>query len=147
MARSVFFSFDWDDVWRVNQVRNCVVPLGLQIAGYLDAADIETAKGQTDTSIQCWIDQQLDGTSVTVVLVGFGTCSSRWVQYEVLKSQERGNGLLGIDIGGLKNQWGQTSVSCGPYPGYPYGYYIWDSQSSPYEIGEWIEIAAQYAGR
>ena len=147
MARRVFFSFDWDDVWRVNQVRNCVVALGVQTAGYIDAADIEAAKRQTDAAIQRWIDQQLNGTSVTVVLVGSGTCSSRWVQYEVAKSRERGNGLLGINISGLKNQWGQTSVSCGCYPGYPYGYYTWDSRNSLFEIGNWIETAALHAGR
>lgn len=147
MARRVFFSFDWDDVWRVNQVRNCVVTLGVQTAGYMDAADIEAVKRQTDAAIQKWIDQQLNGTSVTVVLVGSGTCSSRWVQYEVSKSIERSNGLLGIDISGLRNQLGMTSWCCGNYPGYPYGFYRWDPSYSPYQIGNWIEAAAQQVGR
>ena len=43
--RHVFFSFDWDDVWRVNQVRNSWVAKGsYTAAGFVDSADVETLK-------------------------------------------------------------------------------------------------------
>jgi len=59
------------------------------------------------------VDSQLEGTSVTVVLVGEKTCNSRWVKYEIRKSIERGNGLLGIDISKIKDLQGNTSERCG----------------------------------
>ena len=43
--RHVFFSFDWDDVWRVNQVRHSWVAKGsYTAAGFVDSAQIETLK-------------------------------------------------------------------------------------------------------
>lgn len=146
MARRVFFSFAWDDVWRVNQVRNCGVSFGVEITGFRDAAEIEQVKKQTDEAIRGWIDDQLYGTSVTAVLIGANTCSSRWVDYEISESKRRGNGLLGIDISGIKDQRGWTSYRCEPILT-GYDVYYWDPVSSPYNIGRWIEEAAQLAGR
>ena len=69
--RRVFFSFDWDDVWRANQVRNSwVTKDNYADAGFADSAEIETLKKETDTAIKSWIDSQLNGTSVTCVLIG-----------------------------------------------------------------------------
>ncbi len=56
-----------------------------------------------------WIDSQLKGTSVTVVLVGKNTCKSKWVKYEIEKSKEIGNSLIGIDIGNIKDLQGNTT--------------------------------------
>ncbi len=56
--RHVFFSFDWDDVWRVNQVRNSWVTKGnYTAAGFVDRAEIETLKRNTDRSIKNWISK------------------------------------------------------------------------------------------
>ncbi len=79
-------------------VRNSWVTQGKEAAGFIDDADFEEVKRKGDTAIKNWIDNQLKGTSVTVVLVGEKTCSSRWVKYEIEKSIEIGNGLLGIDV-------------------------------------------------
>ena len=146
MARRVFFSFAWDDVWRVNQVRYCGVPLGVEVTGFYDVAEIEKVKKKSDEAIRHWIDDQLHGTSVTVVLAGAGTCSSEWVSYEIDESIRKGNGLLGIDISGLKDQFRLKSWCCGRIPR-GYDFYVWDPVTSPYSIGRWIEEAAQLAGR
>ena len=99
MARRVFFSFKYKlDVSRAMVVRNSWVAQGKEAAGFVDAADFEKIKRQGDAAIWRWIDDQLKGTSVTVVLTGLLTCSSRWVKYEIEKSEHVGNGLLGIDI-------------------------------------------------
>lgn len=103
MARSVFFSFKYQDVSRAMVVRNSWVTQGKEAAGFIDSADFEKIKQQGDAAIKNWINKQLDGTSVTVVLVGEKTCGSRWVKYEINKSIERGNGLLGIDISKIKD--------------------------------------------
>src|SRR6476619_621931 len=98
MARRVFFSFKYDDVSRAWVVRNSWVTQGTEAAGFVDSAEFDRIERGGDRAIQAWIDSQLDGTSVTVVLVGARTCWSRWVKYEIEKSKSRGNGLLGVDI-------------------------------------------------
>ena len=55
---------------------------------------LRSSQEEGDAAIKAWIDQQLHGTSVTAVLIGSHTCSSKYVQYEIDKSIERGNGLL-----------------------------------------------------
>ena len=147
MARQVFFSFKYKpDVSRAMIVRNSWVTQGKESAGFVDSADFEKLKKQGDKAIQAWIDNQLTGTSVTVVLVGSLTCSSRWVKYEIEKSEEIGNGLLGIDISKIKDLAGDTSDQCGKIPnGYPF--YLWNKQDGYKNMGEWIEDAAKAAGR
>lgn len=106
--RRVFFSFDWDDVWRVNQVRNSWVTKGNSKAGFADAAEIEKIKNQTDKEIQEWIGGQMKGTSVTCILIGSKTDESQWVKYEIEKSIEEKKGLLGVLIHNLKDGAGKT---------------------------------------
>lgn len=142
MARKVFFSFHYDrDSWRVSQVRNCNVVSGYDKNPFLDRAKWETVKRSGDAAIKRWIDEQLKGTSVTVVLVGRETASRRWVKYEIAKSIERGKGLLGIDISKIRNQAGETDeTGTNPLPrGYPY--YRWNKDDGRSNLARWIEAA------
>ena len=127
-------------------VRNSWVTQGKESAGFIDAADFEKVKRQGDVTIKQWIDNQLEGTSVTVVLVGEKTCSSRWVKYEIEKSIERGNGLLGIDISKIKDFQRKTTECCGQIPK-GYKSYLWDKEEGYKNMGNWIENAAKKAGR
>ena len=147
MARRVFFSFKYKpDVSRAMVVRNSWVTQGKEAAGFVDAADFESIKRQGDRAIKAWIDNQLKGTSVTVVLVGSRTCSSRWVKYEIAKSEEIGNGLLGVDISKIKDLAGATTDRCGKIPN-RYPFYLWNNQNGYVNLGEWIEAAAKAASR
>ena len=146
MARRVFFSFKYKDVSRAMVVRNSWVTQGKESAGFIDAADFEELERQGDDAIKKWIDKQLKGTSVTVVLVGAETCTSRWVKYEIEKSIEIGNGLLGIDISKIKDLQGNTSERCGKIPK-GYDFYLWNSDDGYNEMGKWIEKAAKEANR
>lgn len=146
MARQAFFSFKYKDVSRAMIIRNSWVTEGKQASGFIDAADFEEVKRKGDTAIKNWIDKQLEGTSVTVVLVGEKTCSSRWVKYEIEKSIERGNGLLGIDISKIKDLQGNTSDRCGKIPD-GYNFYLWSKNDGYNNMGDWIEKAAKDAGR
>lgn len=146
MARNVFFSFKYLDVSRAMVVRNSWVTQGRQAAGFVDKADFEKIKRQGDQAIRNWIDRQLEGTSVTVVLVGEKTCSSRWVKYEIEQSKARGNGLLGVDISKIKNLQGITSERCGEIPK-GYSFYLWNNDEGYKNLGSWIEKAAKEAGR
>ena len=146
MARKVFFSFKYEDVSRAMVVRNSWVAQGKQAAGFIDAADFEKVEKLGDTAIKNWIDDQLQGTSVTVVLVGQKTCSSRWVKYEIAKGIEIGNGLLGIDVSKIKDFQQNTSERCGRIPK-DYSFYLWNKDSGYENMGDWIEAAASEAGR
>jgi hypothetical protein len=146
MARKVFFSFKYEDVSRAMVVRNSWVTQGKEAAGFIDKADFEEVKRKGDQAIKNWINKQLEGTSVTVVLVGSLTCASRWVKYEIEQSIAKGNGLLGIDISKIKDLQGNTSERCGKIPeGYPF--YLWNNDDGYNNMGDWIEKAASDADR
>ena len=147
MARRVFFSFKYrSDVSRAMVVRNSWVMQGREAAGFIDAANFEKVERQGDDAIRRWINAQLTGTSVTVVLVGAYTCDSRWVKYEIRRSKAIGNGLLGIDISKIKDLNGNISERCGRLPT-GYEFYLWNNDGGYENLGDWIETAARAAGR
>jgi hypothetical protein len=163
MARRIFFSFHYDrDIWRVSQVRNSgiVLPPGDTIDGFIDAASWESIKRQGDDAIKKWINYQLAGTSVTVVLIGAETANREWVNYEIIESINRGNGLLGVYIHNIRNQF-QLSDVMGQNPfdfirwnngqGAPisttYPTYDWILNLGRQNLPTWIETAARAAGR
>jgi MTH538 TIR-like domain (DUF1863) len=146
MARRVFFSFKYEDVSRAMVVRNSWVTQGREAAGFIDAADFERLKRQGDAAIKSWINGQLRGTSVTVVLVGEATCGSKWVKYEIEQSKFLGHGMLGIDISKIKDLYGRTSDRCGQIPK-GYNFYLWNNDDGYHNMGDWIEAAARAAGK
>src|SRR4051812_33175697 len=99
MARKVFFSFHYQrDLWRVNVVRNSTVVEGKAAVGFSDASLWEEAKKKGDAAIKKLIDDGLNGTSATVVLIGAETANRKYVTYEIEKSLEKGNLLIGVRI-------------------------------------------------
>tara|TARA_R110000744_G_scaffold355282_1_gene461798 strand:+ start:352 stop:582 length:231 start_codon:yes stop_codon:yes gene_type:complete len=76
MARKVFFSFKFkEDNWRVGQIRN----IGqFEITNeFYDHAEYEKIKLQNEFTIKRWINKQLNGASVTCVLIGEKTHVSK----------------------------------------------------------------------
>jgi hypothetical protein len=103
MARRVFFSFHYEeDISTSMIVRNSWVTKGKETAGFVDRAEFEKVKKQGDRAVYNWIDKQLEGTSVTVVLIGKETLNRKFVQYEIIKSIKRGNAIIGVYIHRLK---------------------------------------------
>lgn len=163
MARRVFFSFHYEnDVWRANIVRNSwVTKPDRETAGFIDYADFEEIKKGGDSAIKKWIDNQLIGTSVTVVLIGSETSNREYVKYELQQSYARGNGLLGIYIHQLKdkngntstkgsNQFGEIGKDKNGNPVYfsvSYPTYDWVDNDGYNNLGDWVEKAAKQAGR
>ena len=146
MARKVFFSFKYDDVQRAMVVRNSNVIANDTKAGFIDKADFEAVERQGDAAIRSWINHQLDGTTVTVVLVGANTHRSRWVAYEVEQSKARKNGILTLDISQINDFGGRTS-SYGGMTVSPYPQYRWNSDDGRANLSAWVEAAARLAGR
>lgn len=158
MARQVFFSFHYQrDVMRVMQVRNSWVvrPDGLATPFY-DKADFEEAKRRAG-GIERWIEEQLKGTSVTVVLFGAETYNRPWVQHEIKRSHELRKGIVAIDIHGINSPGRGVDVQ-GRNPldhftagGRPfsqlYRTYDWVRDGGRENMHLWIEEAAKAAGR
>lgn len=114
MARRVFYSFHYqNDISRVMTVRNRWVTYGTQtVSGIIDHAEFEQVQRQGDAAIKRWIDNQLNGTSATVVLIGEETLNRPYVQYEICKSLERGNAVLGVYIHQIKDFFGRETRAC-----------------------------------
>lgn len=101
MARKVFFSFHYiPDGARASQVRNMGA---LEGNSPVSDNDWETVKRGGDSAIQKWIDEQLNGRSCTVVLIGENTAGRKWIKYEIEKSWNDEKGVLGIYIHNLKD--------------------------------------------
>lgn len=157
MTRRVFFSFHYErDNWRASQVRNSwVTKPDRETAGFWDAAEWESVKKQGDIAVKRWINNQLEGTSVTVVLIGAETSSRKWVRYEIEKSYEKGNGIVFIYIHKLKDKDGNTDkkgdTDFGKINGHDfsdlYTIYDWVDDNGYENLGDWVERAAQIAGR
>ena len=107
MARNAFYSFHFTpDNWRAGQVRQMGVLEGNEPCS--DNAWEEVKKGG-DTAIQNWIDGQMKGRSVAIVLIGQNTSGRKWINYEINKAWKDGKGVLGIYVHNLKNVQGQQS--------------------------------------
>ena len=146
-GRRVFFSFHYErDVWRATNVRNSGKVDATAAAGWDDASLWEEAKRKGRREIERLIDNGLRGTSVTVVLIGTETASRPWIKYEIERSIEKGNGLLGVRIHGIKDQTGRRSAR-GPTPvaltDGGFRIYDWDRNN----LGQWVEWAAVAAGK
>lgn len=146
MARKVFFSFKYEDVVRAMNVRNSNVISGALKSGFIDKADFEKVERQGDAAIKAWIDTQLEGTTVTVVLIGENTDQSRWVKYEIAQSIARGNGILTIDISKIEDFDKKTTSCCGlRVDGAKH--YLWNNDKGRDNLGAWVENAAKMAGK
>ena len=158
MARRVFFSFHYDnDINRSMIVRNSWVTQGKEAAGFIDKAEFEKMKRKGEKEVYKWIDKQLEGTSVTVVLIGAETLSRPFVQYEICKSLQRGNAVIGVYINWIRDMRtlkisakGNVHTVIGYYEdGSPAyfdnvcdGIYDYVTQDGYANMGSWIEIAA-----
>jgi antiphage defense system Thoeris ThsB-like protein len=137
VARRVYFAFDYNDVFAVNQIRRAGQFVDVAVAGFTDASQWEKLKQKQDSVIRKAIDDAVLRTTVTVVCVGARTASRRWVNYELAASIARGNGLLGVFLPG---QSGHPKPAALAKAGAPL--YAWNSQ----RFSAWVEAAALTAG-
>jgi len=105
MPRYTFFSFCYEDVknFKVNVVRNSWL-LNNSADSFIDGSIWEKEKSKGPTVIKNLIETGLKKTSVTTVLIGDETADRRWVKYEIVKSFEKGNGILGIHINRIRGK-------------------------------------------
>ncbi len=162
MARRVFFSFHYErDIWRASVVRNSwLTQKDREEAGFWDASLWEDAKKKGDEAIKKMITKALEGTSVTVVLIGAETNGRKWVRYEIRKSYKKGNGMLGVYIHKIKDNNGLTDIKGSNQFGeigqdengnsiyfwQLFPTYDWVDNDGYKNFGNWVEKAAKKAG-
>jgi MTH538 TIR-like domain (DUF1863) len=142
VAHRTFFSFHYErDVQRASVVRKSAQFKSSITPEWIEASIWESAKTIGPSAVQKLIDDALVGTSVTAVLIGAQTASRRWVKYEIDKSIERGNGLIGIYIHNIKDFAGNTDYrGTNPLPaGYPT--YDWINDDGYNNLGTWVDDA------
>lgn len=163
MARRVFFSFHYDrDVSRAEIVRNswCTHP-DRESAGFIDSVEREKVMRGGDAAIRRFIQDGLNGVSVTAVLIGAQTSQRAWVNYEIEESRKARKGIIGIYIHKLKDFSGATDHKGAnplafhrawhngcivPYSEI-YCTYDWCDDDGYHNLGAWVEAAAKAAGR
>jgi hypothetical protein len=124
MAKKVFFSFHYQDVidFRANVVRNhWLTKPDRQEAGFFDSSIWENAKKTGVSALKKLINDGLQNTSNTCVLVGTETFERRWVAYEIMKSFEKGNHIFCVHINSIKGKDGKIK-SLGSNPLYYLGF-------------------------
>ena len=108
MARRAFYSFHYKpDCTRAARVRNMGVVEGNKPASDNDWEEIERGG---DKAIQKWIDDQLDGKSCNVVLIGENTAGRKWIDYEIKSTWNSKKGLVGVYIHRLKDLDGDQAL-------------------------------------
>ena len=169
MARRVFFSFHYDeDIWRVSQVRNSGITKDAVLNHPVDSASWESIKRRGDDAVKRWINDQLRGVGVVVVLIGAYTASREFVLYEIQRASELGKGLVGIRIHNLRNKDGNTSwmgtnpldkiaIDVPMWPGSTammskplsqvFRTYDWVNDNGYQNFASWVDEAAEIADR
>jgi hypothetical protein len=84
----------------VSQIRNIGVAEGNKP---VTDNDWETIIGAGEDKIEKWIEEQMRYRSCTIVLIGEETANRKWINHEIVESWNKGMGIVGICIHGLKN--------------------------------------------
>jgi hypothetical protein len=112
--RKAFFSFHFDDIMRVNNVRNAwkiTHPDSSLNRSFYDSSLWEARKLVDPEGIKQLIRSGVLRTSAVCILVGSMTWDRRWVRYEIARAIIDGRGFLTVHLNGINHH--QTK---GPHP-------------------------------
>jgi hypothetical protein len=114
IKRRAFFSFHFDDIMRVNNVRNAwkiTHPDSSSNRSFRDSSLWENSKRENPESIKQLIRAGVLNTSAVCVLAGSMTWDRRWVRYEIARAIIDGRGLLTVHLNGINHH-----DTKGPHP-------------------------------
>lgn len=117
--RRAFFSFHFDDIMRVNNVRQSWRhhnPGSILVPSFTDSSLWESKQLEGENSLKTLIRDGVSHTSAVCVLVGSETWLRRWVKYEIARAVIDNRGLLAVHINGLRHHQRQTADLYGPNP-------------------------------
>jgi hypothetical protein len=114
IERMTYFAFDFDDIMRVNNVRQSG-KIGPRVngnaRGFKDRSVWEKSNAKTKDGLKRFMQNAVNRTGVVSVLIGTTTWQSFWVRYEIALSVIGERGLLAIDLNSINH-----SDQSGPDP-------------------------------
>jgi hypothetical protein len=119
VKRRAFFSFHFDDIMRVNNVRNAFkvwYPGDQRMPTFYDSSLWGQRELTTDDAVKRLIREGVEYTSVVCVLAGTETWNRRWVRYEIARSVIDRKGLLVVDINGINHHVDRAPHALGRNP-------------------------------
>jgi hypothetical protein len=119
VKRRAFFSFHFDDVMRVNNVRNAwkiTHPESTLMRSFYDSSLWESRKLEGDEALKRLIREGVQNTSAVCVLIGSETWLRRWVKYEVARAIIDGRGLLAVHLNSINHHQSKTPHALGLNP-------------------------------
>jgi hypothetical protein len=119
IKRRAFFSFHFDDIMRVNNVRNTWKITHADSSSnrsFYDSSLWETRKVTKPEVIKQLIRTGVLYTSAVCVLVGSNTWSRRWVRYEIARAIVDRRGLLAVHINNIHHHQTRTPHARGRNP-------------------------------
>lgn len=142
--RRAYFAFHFDDIMRVNNVRQAwkIHHADSPIKrSFYDSSLWESRKLQSPDSLKTLIREGVEYTSAVCVLIGSQTWSRRWVRYEIARAVIDGRGLLAVHLNNLRHHVSRLTDACGPNPlahmavgkvqlGTAFQYYLFEKSAS-----------------
>lgn len=119
VKRSVFYSFHYEDVIRVNNVRHTEQFKAkiLEVPqSHYDRSLWESSKRTNPESLKSLIREGVKNTSVVCVLIGTQTWARPWVRYEIARSVIDQKGLLAVDLNSINHHRDRCPHPLGPNP-------------------------------
>jgi hypothetical protein len=119
VKRKAFFSFHFDDVMRVNNVRmawKISHPDSILMRSFYDSSLWESRKLEDDEALKRLIREGVQYTSAVCVLIGTETSWRRWVKYEVARAIIDGRGLLAVHLNNIRHHQTKTPHPLGLNP-------------------------------
>lgn len=151
IKRKAFFSFHYDDIMRVNVVRNAWKidhPDNYLMRSFQDSSLWESRKLEGDEAVKRLIREGVEFTSAICVLIGTDTWLRRWVRYEIARAIVDGRGLLGVHLNRIRHHHAKTPHTRGfnPFEFMAVGkvqpgvlstprYYLFEKQAAPNGVG------------
>ncbi|MHB8270722.1 TIR domain-containing protein [Bradyrhizobium sp.] len=119
VKRRAFFSFHYDDIMRVNVVRNAWKidhPDNALMRSFQDSSLWENRKLEGDDAVKRLIREGVEYTSAVCVLIGTDTWLRRWVKYEIARAIVDGRGLLSVHLNSIRHHHTKTPHTRGYNP-------------------------------
>ncbi|MDD5731947.1 MAG: TIR domain-containing protein [Patescibacteria group bacterium] len=138
MARKIFVAFDSNtNLGAYYEIMSCEALSGYDKNPFYDLGGLFTIRSQGKEGMKNWVEKQLKGTSVVIILRNDETESFEWIGYTIQKSIEYGKGLLLIDIREDSGNKYEIPVLEG------YRAFNWYSDNGVENIGKWVEEEAE----
>jgi hypothetical protein len=138
LRRKVYFAFDFDDVIRVNNVRqNGKIGSREQNnpRSFYDRSMWEKRDIKSEETLKNLMRQAVRYSSTVCVLIGTNTWKSRWVKYEIARAVIEERGLLAVHLNGINHNVRRTPDRRGVNPLHVMG--VYHNHNGNYYLYDW----------